>query len=97
MTGGMPEAVIASADFINEFDKEVNYMRHIYWLKRHEWFLRSQNQKRGRVIFLVVLLLHFILYSKTCSMLIGLSQGSRVEREFDLKKEEMFLLVNQPK
>ena len=32
MIGGVPETVIVSADFINEADKEVNYMGHLYWL-----------------------------------------------------------------
>lgn len=32
MIGGMPETVMVSADFINEVDKEVNYMGHLYWL-----------------------------------------------------------------
>lgn len=30
--GGMPETVTVSGDFINEVDKEVNYMGHLYWL-----------------------------------------------------------------
>ncbi|KAG8011926.1 Importin-11 [Nibea albiflora] len=38
MIGGMPEIVMVSADFINEDDKEVNYMGHLYWLQHHEWF-----------------------------------------------------------
>lgn len=45
MIGGMPEAVIVSADFINEFDKEVNYLWRIYWPKHHEWFYGAKKKE----------------------------------------------------
>lgn len=53
MIGGMPETVMVSADFINEVDKEVNYMGHLYWLE-HEWFYGAKIYIRGSESFMVI-------------------------------------------
>lgn len=72
-----------------------------YLLAQASWvFLLSHNQKREWVIhdlFGDVLLLYFVIYTKSCSRPTGLSQGSRREN-FTLKKwEKLIFIVNLAK